>query len=33
MYRHADGNIANTGGVSTSIDDFDAVIAGALMKF
>lgn len=33
MYRHADGDIANTAGVSTSLDSFDAVIAGALMKF
>jgi len=33
MYRHADGDIANTAGVSTSLDAFDSVIAGALMRF
>ncbi len=33
QYRHADGDIANTAGVSTSLDAFDSVIAGALMRF
>ncbi|MGO4683429.1 porin [Hyphomicrobium sp. 2TAF46] len=33
VYRHADGDIANTAGVTTSVDAFDAVIAGAMMKF
>jgi hypothetical protein len=33
MYRHADGDITNTASVSTSVDAFDAVIAGALMRF
>ena len=33
QYRHADGDIISTNGTRTSIDDFDAVIAGALMKF
>lgn len=33
VYRHADGDITSTNNVTTSLDAFDAVIAGALMRF
>ncbi|HET6388166.1 porin [Hyphomicrobium sp.] len=33
MYRHADGDITSTNDNTVSLDAFDAVIAGALMRF